>query len=175
MSDKYSEVYSKYAGLILDFRERFSDDSVIAGGAIRDILLARPTKDVDFITSYLMTIEDAETFFAKSFRRVRISRAEYDDGLSDGGSSLRYVLASLDNTINVLVVSDVDDKIASFPDTISMVYFDGMQIVTTPQFRKAVETKVVEYAPRTTAERLERLLTKFPDFNFHQSTEEILA
>lgn len=152
-------------------------DVIIAGGAVRDLLLDRPVKDIDFITTALLTPVQMSSVFPDNGRfRYAISDAlaEYKETSGiDGSSSLKYVLASEDNRINVLVVDSIEKKLKSFPDTISMVAFDGV-VKPHPLFTLAVQTKTITLAERVRDTRLDRLRAKFPDYDFEVVNKDIL-
>lgn len=170
-----SEVERRYGELIRKFRDHFDREAVVGGGAIRDIILGRPTKDIDIIVEQPMSEYEAAAYFGIPFRRIVISRAQYDDGFIDGHSTLLYALESEDKAMNILVVESVEHKLRSFPDSISMVWFDGERVHAATQFLDTVATGVVRYAPRTTPERLARLKAKYgTEYEFIEHDKEIL-
>lgn len=152
----------------------FLPDAVIAGGAIRDALLSRETKDLDYLTEFDTNPEELERIFGIAFRWVNVNAVMYDT--PDGNSGLRYVLESVDKRINVLVCSSVDRKLNSFPDDISMVWFDGEEIHYDPRFIRAVESKVVTFAERSRSSRLSRLQAKYGDeYEFAATADDIVS
>lgn len=150
--------------------ERFGIANVIiAGGAIRDTLLEKPIKDVDFFVRANITTPDI--FYlscntGESFKFVREGE-EYDD------ANLIVYSSQPDKRFQVIFISDkktVEEYVEDFDLSICKCYYKhGYGIVTHPEFDKTVEDKIIRCDRDTTYERRKMIVGKFPDYGLEVS------
>lgn len=146
----------------------------VAGGALRDLRLGRPIKDIDVLIvrdrSEDVYSEHEQRYYARKVAKalgselVTTSESGYPDGEQVYAT---YEVAFEGETVNLIFVSDLIDALNEFPDTISQVYLDDEGVpVYSEDFEEAVVRGVIVARLEEGNKRRERLSLKFPDFKW---------
>lgn len=159
----------------------------IAGGAVRDALLGREVKDIDVFIA-MGEREDYEDFDAERDIARRVGKAMGNDAdhlytkTSESGYAAMqdeeqvYATYEVDApglpSLNLIFVQYLDDALNEFPDTLSQVYMQRGQIITSEGFdrareailgrRGAIKVGIPTYLKAGNT-RLTRLSEKYPE------------
>jgi hypothetical protein len=141
---------------------------VIAGGYLRDLLLDKPTRDIDIMIDRLPTSEELDALDVllgcKLFEHVIDIDENY---VPEGGrtSDINVVFETDDESVNVIVVDNVQTHISEFPDNISKVYYDRhFGLMRLSDFIYGHANKVIKYRTTAAMARVSKLTAKFPDY-----------
>lgn len=153
--------------------------ATIAGGAVRDTLLAREVKDIDVFVELDRSEEDWSDPTPMRARMVKLT------GLFPGAgfvttSESSYISAEEEEVyatyeirrddelpINVIFVSNFIAALNEFPDTISQAYIaDEGTAATSEDFEAALASLVIKTRLPLDDKRNVRLMSKFADFTW---------
>jgi len=158
-----SHVIDTYGNALKELRT-YVPDLVLVGGAVRDVYFKRPVKDLDFMTCDDQASRILSEYYGEPLTRcIAVSDEEYE------GDARDTMIAAYENagkTINVLHVSNQTQHIAMFPDSLSQIWTDGEHVYASAKFNGGIVSRTAFYTERMTDERLCRLRTKYPDFDF---------
>jgi hypothetical protein len=148
--------------------------AVIAGGAIRDLLLAAETRVKDLDIFVLgpgeSTIQNlTETFGEPPCRRDVAESQTYADGPVWRWPELRLTYdAPLVDLVAMGEVSGVVQLLDGFDITLVQVAHDGVRYTIHDNFVKAIERRTIrvidDFWPENTRVRAARMAQKFPEF-----------
>jgi hypothetical protein len=172
----------KDAKIIASIYNVFVEGSAkVAGGYVRDLILARKPNDIDVIIQYTNDRDYDEA-------RILANRLGYD--LMDYGSDYSdqnrigvtpeeerteqdldvrrvFKLSKLFSplTIDLVFVNcTVQERISRFPCSISKAWLEGSVVHTSSDFRKSVQEKVLYFTPTATHEYVNKMTTYFPEY-----------
>jgi Poly A polymerase head domain len=147
---------------------------IIAGGAVRDILLHRPFNDVDLVvqddeelTPQVLTIlgDIFQTVFQNALGEDADSQTASDPG-EDAGRSQWPTIIYAGAGADVIVVPDMIAYVNDFPDDISKAYIDSdAQVHMTPDFVTGHDNRRITYRESAGAGRLLKLIGYFPSYS----------
>lgn len=157
------QVLTEYGDVLRELRQHVPD-LILVGGAVRDVYFRRPVKDLDYMSGDGQAPRVIAEHYNESIYPClrRVTGEEYD-GARD------TMIAAYENegkTVNVLWVSGIEARIAHFPDSISQVWTDGEKVYASGAFQETAASRIVTYNERMTDERLDRIKTKYPDFEY---------
>lgn len=151
----------------------------IAGGAIRDMLLERPIKDIDvFYTTKKVEKKDPNSFLAwneytdideeiikKYFTYGTKSAADYED---DTFTITHPHLIWKDDLTNtqiqlIFLQDDPDNYIGEFPCTLSRVAY-GQALEISNEFMYAAENQLLVFTDDCSETYQEKMYAKYPEF-----------
>jgi hypothetical protein len=144
--------------------------AVLVGGCVRDVIFDREVKDIDIFCLSERSAEFIEHALGITLHDVlgfdrSQGRAEYD-----GDANIFRVYESECKKFNVMVVGNIEQRVCTFPDSISQVVFDGHSLLCTQAFIDTYNTRVITHSHepmrQMKPERRERLASKYPDFTF---------
>lgn len=147
--------------------------AIIAGGYLRDLLLDKPTRDIDIFMERMPSLYEINALNAllgcTLFERV----IDIDENYTpEGGrtSDIRVVYQTDDERVNVIVVDNVQTHILEFPDNISKVFYGPDGLGAHAEFTHGHEQMVIRYRVSAAAARLVKLQAKFPDYGLEYTT-----
>ena len=158
---------------VLDRIQRVQPSAIIAGGALRDIILRRPVKDVDIFINASTGVYPAQIL--DLFPREDIE-VKYEDEYGIG-SDIKFIISLGKNyDYDIIVGDDVTCDPNQFDTSICQVHTsDCVHIIPTQAFLETLITKqvVVTNFARYSSERMNRLINKFPDYRIEECNDDI--
>ncbi len=129
----------------------------VMGGAIRDMLLNKPIKDIDIFVSGTLNTD----WFADN---CKLSGKDY--GTLTNFMVFNWYTANSDLPVQIIVCKEplweVEQK---FPCTLSMVHVDYLGAVNmTREFRYAADNELLIFTENCPEEYKERIHAKYPEF-----------
>ena len=158
----------------------------IAGGALRDLYHGKPAKDVDIFVPLKeecdsSLYEDQMLMLDPYAEKVASSIYGQSGNSAQPGFRNIYVIwrLTIDGEIyEVIFIEDRgEDIISVFDLSIAQIGYDGKTFRATENFRKTVEDKIIRVCNQNRADRqtkrLERVLSKYPEYTAEEFGEEI--
>lgn len=143
----------------------------IAGGAIRDTLMDRPVKDIDFLVESVKPLSPYELSVLSEILDTPFEpfMKDLDEDYNDEDRSQWPVVIYRGVGADIIVAEDIYAYVDDFPDDISMVSIDTLGIRFTPKFVQAHASQNITYRDSAGGDRLQRLLAKYPYSVTHYS------
>ena len=127
------------------------------------------TRNGEYIGWSPLSPELVAAFPDKTLRWVDVGELGEQYHQQDGGAGgpLIDVIESTDKTINIIVVSNVEQYTNNFPDSISEMVFDGTTVHYSQRWAEGNAIHVVYYdRDKMNQPRLDKLLLKYPNWEF---------
>lgn len=144
----------------------------VAGGAVRDLLMGRPVKDIDILVEQChpltaAQLADLQDFFGTTFKEYDSESTEnYDDE-----DRIHFPVAIYTGKgVDIIVVPDIFAYVDDFPDDISKVAYDRLGLSIREGFIESHDKQVITYRNSAGGGRLQRLLDKYPYRVVHTGT-----
>lgn len=144
----------------------------VAGGVLRDLRLGKPIKDIDV---FIARDRDEDVYDAAEQRYYakRIAsalgaelRVTSESGYPDGEQVYAtYEVDIAEGTVNLIYVSDIDDALNEFPDTLAQaVMEDDGTVRYSDRFLRSESLGIIETRLEYDSPRVVRLSQKFPEY-----------
>lgn len=144
---------------------------VVAGGAIRDMLLGRPIKDIDIFYSGTLDEEKLLTIFTKDTPE---NSSEYDGG----EFQLTHPCLAIEDCSYPIQLIKIDDPhtldwvCKNFGCNLSKVIFSGADLGITTEFLRDVEMEILTFPKPVSETYMKKMTDKYPDFLVNGTIED---
>jgi tRNA nucleotidyltransferase/poly(A) polymerase len=176
-------------------REVTGYSATVAGGAVRDLRLGKPIKDIDVLIQRSRDEDvytDHEQRYVAKIAGAALQRKTFTGNLNTDLEGFRvtneseypdgeqvYATYEVDTdygTVNLIFVSDLRAALNEFPDTLAqaMLLDDGRPYYS-EEFNRSVAEKVVYHRLAEDTKRLPRMREKFPEYLWERVAEHAEA
>lgn len=163
----------------------FLPDAVIAGGALRDLYLGRPVKDVDLFATAPSDYWDADALHRMLSRRSagRTYVAGYGDMTDDVVEVWEWTdpktrLVRHSTIFNLILLTETPG-VGRFDFGVCRIMFDGQNVIATPEFHEDAANHTFTLLRSETpgqfersVRRFERFQEKYPGWKFVNKTDQ---
>lgn len=164
-------VEERLGQLVRDLQAKMPDlKFAVAGGAVRDLLMGRDVKDIDILVEQDTPLSSDQRMQLQSFFDMEFKEYDSEDveNYDDEDRTEFPVAIYVGKGVDIIVAVDIFAYIDDFPDDISKAAYDAMGLLIHDEFVTAHETQTMHYRNSAGADRLQRLLAKYPYSVVHQ-------
>lgn len=143
-----------------------ADDCIVAGGAIRDMLLDKPISDVDIFYEGSLNQNKLLEFFTWGDNSAESLQEDYESAgslwsLTYGNMKCKYSGMK----VQFINVQNVYEHIDTFGCNISKVwYHDANGLMLTQEFMDGVMYKTLDFEGCTREKYAEKIIAKYPEY-----------
>lgn len=183
MKDSYL-YYKEYTGIqkLLDTLKDGDQEPIIAGGCPRDIYLDRPFTDIDvFLAKPKKLLQVLNSLATLPIYNLRAYSADDMPVGYDISPHLTAVISfkylSLDFQVILTTYSSTEAVVDNFGVNISKVYFEGRNIVLTPEAKADIENKTLTFTDALyhSTNYKEKIRKKFPGYTIKDSPTKLAS
>ena len=150
--EKYQEILGKLEQFV---------EPVVAGGAIRDMLLDKPVKDIDIF--YKGTLPDSVV------KQLFTVETKYNDNYEEDTFKVRYTKVFYnDVTLPIQLIETKEDPrsiiIDDFGVNLSKVWLTRAGLVIPNEFLLDASLKILTFKPNCKQSYVERIIDKYPEY-----------
>lgn len=157
-----AEYLTKLEGILICVDLAGADDSIVAGGAIRDMLLEKEIADIDVFITGEVTEKSLKTFFDKV--------EECDNGMYEESKfnvMFKCSVAGIPVPIQIIQVKgSIEEHINAFPCSLSRVFYtreEGLVGITYSFLWQAQKGQLF-FDKKVNMQYVDKMTKKFPDF-----------
>ena len=195
----FQDIPAEWRQVLRTFQDKGAKEAVIAGGALRDLFNHKPVKDVDIFIRTQGSQKKNRQMLEEAFRSTRLE-ITYQQSGNDYFSGERFpapkaknngrnvaeswtIIAGRDKTeYNIIFVPELVSPlklIESFDFGLCQIGYDGKIIFSTNRYNDDVRDKRICFALTdvndTSAEHLQRIIKKYPDWKLCAESKKILS